>query len=114
MLALRSGLDTREPAFDRKVDRPIVARLEVQKAVELDAAPVTAVERVRAQQVEGAADELAGAGFRHHQHHPVGHRLAEAAKEFAVEVRTPPLATSRVEVEAIERIPVPLLDARSR
>ena len=44
VLALRAGLDPREPMRDRVVDRLVVAELEVQERVVLDAAPVAAVE----------------------------------------------------------------------
>ena len=46
VLALRAGLDHLQLALDGEVDRLVVADLEMQEGVVLDAAPVAAVERV--------------------------------------------------------------------
>ena len=67
VLALRAGLDAGEPARDREVDRLMVADLEMQEGVILDAAPVAAVERVRADEVDRAGDVAAGAPGHHQQ-----------------------------------------------
>src|SRR6476661_2683043 len=55
---LRAGFDARDAVRDRVVDRLVVAALEVEEAVLLEAAPEPAVEGVGAAQVEGGRDEL--------------------------------------------------------
>src|SRR3954470_9893665 len=40
VLALRTGFDVRQPAFDGKVDRLIIADLEMQEGMMLDRTPV--------------------------------------------------------------------------
>ena len=104
MLALRAGLDARELALDRKVDRLIVAQLEMQERVVLDRAPVPAVERVAADEVDRARDVAPGA-FRHHQQHLVGHRLADQRIEFARQIGPAPFARAGVHVEGEESVP---------
>ena len=47
VLALRAGLDPREPVRDRVVDGLVVAELEMQERVVLDRAPVAAVTAYR-------------------------------------------------------------------
>src|SRR5690606_22152510 len=42
--ALRAGLEVRDARRDRVLDQPVVAELEVQEVMVLDAAPVAAVE----------------------------------------------------------------------
>ena len=54
VLALRAGLDALQAARDREVDGLVVADLEMQERMVLDAAPVAAVERVGADEVERA------------------------------------------------------------
>src|SRR5918993_1346734 len=44
VLALRAGLDARQPVRDRVLDRLVVAELEMQERMVLDAAPVAAEE----------------------------------------------------------------------
>ena len=61
VLALGAGLDALEPVRDRIVDRLIVAELEMQERMMLDRAPVAAVERVRADEIDRAGDPAAGA-----------------------------------------------------
>src|ERR1043165_4453577 len=53
VLALRAGLDPAQAALDGKVDRLIVADLEMQERVVLDGAPVAAEQGVRADTVDG-------------------------------------------------------------
>ena len=61
VLALRARLDPLEAAGDGKVDRLVVADLEMQEGVVLDAAPVAAVEPPVADEVDGAGDVAAAA-----------------------------------------------------
>ena len=56
MLALGAGLDARELALDGVLDRLIVAELEMQERMMLDAAPVAAEQRIGADEVDGAGD----------------------------------------------------------
>src|SRR5688572_16782933 len=59
VLALRAGLDAGEAAFDGEVDRLVVAELEMQEGMVLEAAPVASVEGVSADEVEGPGDRAA-------------------------------------------------------
>ena len=52
VLALGAGLDARELVRDRVLDGLIVAELEMQERVMLDRAPVAAVERVAADEID--------------------------------------------------------------
>src|SRR5665647_638924 len=56
VFALRAGFDAAELMGDRKVDRLIIAQLEMQKRMVLDGTPVAAIERVGADEVDGAGD----------------------------------------------------------
>ena len=73
--------------------------------VMLDGAPVAAVERIRADEVERAGDDAPGA-LAHHQKDAIGHAFADQAEEFAGEVGRPPFARAGIHVEPEERIPV--------
>ena len=55
--ALRAGLDAFEPVRQREIDRLVVADLEMQAGMLLDRAPIAAVERVGADQVQRAGDD---------------------------------------------------------
>ena len=104
VLALRAGLDPRELVLDREIDRLIVAQLEMQERVVLDRAPVAAVERVAADEVDRARDVAPGA-LRHHQQHLVAHGLADQRIELAREIRPAPFARAGLHVEREERVP---------
>ena len=104
VLALRAGLDHLQPLGDREVDRLVVADLEMQEGVVLDAAPVAAVKRVRADEVDRAGD-VAAVALGHDQQHVVGHALADQREEFAVEVGPAPFAAAGVHVEGEELVP---------
>src|ERR1700722_6772393 len=71
VLALGASLDAPQSARQREVDRLIVADLEMQKRPVLDRAPVAAVERVVADEVDRARDIPSGPA-RHHKEHAVG------------------------------------------
>ena len=85
----------------------------MEEAVLLDATPVAAVERIRACEVErpGYGPPVA---LDRHQHHRIGHPLAEQAEEGAGEIGHPPLAAAGRLVEGVEGVPVALLDLVSR
>src|SRR5690606_9335515 len=57
--ALRPGLDPGEPALDGEIDCLIVAQLEMEEGPVDEAAPVAAVERVGADEVERPGDRPA-------------------------------------------------------
>src|SRR5206468_1459074 len=59
VLAAGAGLDAAELVLDRIVDRLIVADLEMQERVLLDAAPVAAKQDIGADEVDGARDPAA-------------------------------------------------------
>ena len=71
VLALGAGLNAAQSARKREVDRLIVADLEMQKRPVLDRAPVAAIERVVANEIDRAGD-LPPSAARHHQEHAVG------------------------------------------
>ena len=81
----------------------------MQEGVAFQAAPVAAVERVVALEVEGAADRPA-VGFGHHQHDVVGHGVAQDVEEGAGEVGRTPFAAAGIHVEGEEGVPVPGLE----
>jgi inorganic pyrophosphatase len=67
-------------ALDGEVDGLVVADLEMQEGVVLDAAPVAAVEGVGADEVDRAGD-VAAAAAGHDQEDVVGHALADQREE---------------------------------
>src|SRR6202011_3026261 len=54
VLALGAGLDGFQAAPDRKVDRLVIADLEMQERVMFDSAPVAAEQRVGGNEIDGA------------------------------------------------------------
>ena len=54
--ALRTGLDALQSAGDRELDRLVIAALEMKEFVIAVAAPIAAVDRILAEQVERAGD----------------------------------------------------------
>src|SRR5690242_10191367 len=85
MRALRPRLDAGQPVLNREVDRLVVADLEMQKGVLLDATPIAAVERIGADEVERTGD-IAARPLGEHEQHLVGHAVAEQAEAFAREI----------------------------
>ena len=59
VLALRAGLDRFEAMRDRPLDRLVIAQLEMEEGHLPVAAPVTAIERVLADQVERPRNRVA-------------------------------------------------------
>ena len=57
---LRAGLDPLQAALDRELDRAVIAALEMEERVFAVAAPIAAIDRVAAEDVEGAGDVFAG------------------------------------------------------
>ena len=76
----------------------------MQERVVLDGAPVAAVERVGADEVDGAGDPAPGA-LGHHQQDAVGHGLADDGEELAGEIGPAPFARAGVHVEVEEGVP---------
>ena len=83
VLALGASFDPPQAVRDRVVDRLIVADLEMQKRVMLDRAPVAAIERIGADEINRARDRAPGAA-RHHEEHAVGHCRADDRKNSRV------------------------------
>ena len=104
VLALGAGLDAGELVRDRELDRLVVAELEMQERVVLDRAPVAAIQRVGADEVERAGNLSAGA-LGHDQQDVVAHALADQREERAGEVGPAPFARAGLHVEGEERIP---------
>ena len=59
VFALRAGLDPGQALRDRPVDGLIIAQLEMQEGMILDAAPVAAVKRLAPDEVQRPGDRLA-------------------------------------------------------
>ena len=104
VLALGAGLDARELVGDRVVDGLIVAQLEMQERMVLDGAPVAAIDRVGADEIDGAGDPAPGA-LGHHQQDAVAHLFADDREEFAGEIRPAPFARAGVHVEGEKGVP---------
>src|SRR5712692_2459255 len=104
---LGAGLDPRQAALNRELDRLVIAAFEMQKAVFAVRSPIAAVDRVAAENVEGAGD-VVGAAPRHDQHDLVRHALADQREEAARQIGRAPFPIGCAEIEAEERIPGPL------
>src|SRR5262245_17784076 len=104
VLALGAGFDPSELVLDRVLDRLVVAELEMQERMVLDAAPVATEQGLGADEVDGAGDP-APAALGHHQKNAVAHLLADERIERAGEVRTPPLARAGLHVEVEKVVP---------
>src|SRR6476646_5843337 len=96
-------LDTGKPVLNGEVDRLVIADLEMQERVVLDAAPITAIERVGADEVERAGD-VAPRALSEHEQHLVGHAVTQQAETFAREIGRAPFARAGVHIKGEERI----------
>src|SRR3982074_1611932 len=70
VLALRARLDGFQAAPNRKLDRLVIADLEMQKRMMLDRAPVAAEQGIGADEIDGAGDPAAPTPGHHQQHVP--------------------------------------------
>src|SRR5262249_22129711 len=104
VLALRTGFDPGQAMRDRVFDRLIITELEVQKRVVLDGAPMPAIERVRADEVDRSRNEAARP-FGQDEQNAIGHGLAGEQKNLALKMRAAPLAGAGLNVEGEERVP---------
>ena len=104
VLPLRPGLDPLQPARQGKIDGLMIADLEMQEGVVLDAAPVPAVERLAADEIDRAGD-IAPLAFRHDQQDVVGHALADQRIEGPRQIGPSPFAAAGVHVEGVELVP---------
>src|SRR5919112_1372341 len=109
MLPLRPGFDPIEPVGDGEGDGLVVADLEMQEWMILDAAPVASVEAPVSDEVNGARD-VAPAALGHHQEQPVRHALADQGEEAAIEIGPPPFARAGIHVKGEEGVPMRLCD----
>ena len=85
MIPLGAGFHASEAMGDRVVDRLIVAGLEMQEGVALQATPVATVERVVALEVERTAHGLA-VRFCHDQNDLLSHGATQNVEEGAREI----------------------------
>ena len=111
MLALRTGLDGSETLLDREIDGLVIADLEMQEGMVLDAAPVATVKPVRAHEVDRAGN-AASIALGHDQQDVIGHAFADQREEVAVEVGLAPFTAARVEIEGVENRPTRLQSGR--
>jgi hypothetical protein len=103
--ALGAGFDGFQATLDGEVDGLVVAGLEVQAVVIFHAAPVAAIQRVAADEVDRAGDPAAFVAH-HDQQDVFRHGFADSRKELAGEVGRAPFAPARVQVETVEVVPV--------
>src|SRR5689334_21804729 len=80
VLALRAGFEQRQPARDRSLYAGVVRGLEVEELDLAIAAPVAAVQRLRALEEQRAGDPLAARGDLDDLH-LARHRLREPVEE---------------------------------
>src|SRR6185295_17511487 len=80
VLALGATLEERDAPLDAELDRLVVARLEVQARDVLDRAPIAAVQRMRAVQVERGGD-ASPVALGDDQEHVARHALREQPEE---------------------------------
>src|SRR5580692_996521 len=109
MLALRARLDAGELAANREFDRLIIADLEMQKWVILDAAPVAAVKREVADEIDRARHMAPGA-LSHDEEKPVAHFFRQKREEGTRQIGPSPFARARVHVESEEGVEMRLGD----
>src|SRR4051794_15450537 len=102
MFALGSGFDGLQSTADCEIDGLIVADLEMQERMMLDGAPVTAEQRIRADEVDGARDPAAVA-LGHDQGDVPAHGFADQRIECAGQVWPAPLPRARLHVEFEKR-----------
>src|SRR5438270_8426370 len=89
---------------DRELDRTVIAALEMEEAVLAVGAPIAAVDRVTAEDVESAGDVVA-ATLCHDQHDLIGHALADQREEAPVQIGRAPLPVGGREIEPVEGVP---------
>jgi hypothetical protein len=90
---------------DGEIDGLIIAQLEMQAGVILDAAPVAAVKRLAPDEVQRARHRLPVA-FGQHQKHVVAQRLLRDVEEGPREIGRAPFPRAGVLVEHPEGIPM--------
>ena len=111
--ALRAGLDARELVRNGEVDGLVVADLEMQAGVLLERAPIAAIERVGADEVQRPGDGAALALGKHEQD-LIAHGLADQAEELPREIGRAPFARAGIHVEGEEGVPMGLGEIGAR
>src|SRR5262245_37430050 len=107
--ALRARFDPRELPRDGKFDRLVIADLEMKEGVVLDAAPVTAVERVLADEIERARD-IAVPALGENERHALRHACRKQAEALPRQIGRAPFARAGVHVEGEEGVEMRLGD----
>src|SRR5688572_5223512 len=105
VLPLCACLNALESVGDGIFDSLIVAGLEMQVRVMLDGAPIAAVKRIAADEVQRPRDHPARAAA-HDQQNALGHLLANQAEEFPVEIGRAPFAVAGVLIKIEKRVPM--------
>src|SRR5690606_22813403 len=85
-------------------DGLMVADLEMQERMILDATPVPAEKRIAADEIDRPRD-IAAAALGRDQQDILGHALADQAVEFPVQIGTAPFAAAGIQVEGKELVP---------
>jgi len=86
VLAACAAFDVAQVQLDRRIDRLVVARLEVQARHLLDRAPIASIEPLVVVHQQAGGDRAAVA-FGEHQHEVLRQRFADALEERQVQVR---------------------------
>jgi hypothetical protein len=109
VLALRAALEHLQPAADGKLDRLVIAALEVQERHVLERAPVAPVERGFVPEEERGSNRLAAA-LGDEQRQVAGQRGADAQEEVQAEIGARAMLGVGPAVAAVEELPVPPFD----
>src|SRR5579862_8958192 len=84
----------------------------MQKRDVFEAAPVSAIKTIAADEIQGPGDPSPLAGG-HDQQHLVTHALSEQGKEPSIEIGAPPFAGSGIHVEGEKGVPEVLAQVRA-
>src|SRR5438270_7518975 len=105
VLALSAGLDAGEAVINRPLDRLVIAELEVEERHLLGAPPITAVERVFADEIERSGNRPAVAAGEEQQQ-VVAHPLSNQIEELPRQIGLAPFSRSGVLIEGPHCVPL--------
>src|SRR5690606_22566175 len=91
--------------LDRPVNGTVIAQLEMQKGVILDTAPITAVKRIRPDQIQRTGNRDA-VTLGQNQQAIVAHGVMQDVEKRPGQIRPPPFAPAGVLIKGPERVPV--------
>src|SRR5262249_8067216 len=109
VLALSAGLHASDFILDGEFYGLIVTGLEVKELVGAVGTPVSAIQRLPANEVERAGHRRSVV-IGHYQQDPIGHSGADLLEEGPSQVGAAPLAIAGIDVKSKEGLPVMRLD----